>query len=490
MSSQNEQKQAKTNEKDLYLELPHLSYITPKKQHLQQKATDQAAQIGPQGQLDNEMTINLSTKLELFKDSLTKLQIFRDSAERKNRVRGGAEHEMASQHSSAFKFKSFLPFSSPDQKQKESLCLDSQLNGGKNKNPSLMPPTNYDYSSNSLNILLGSDLKFKSPNKLMSLRVCESPWISNEKRNNFLSQFFENSPSIKNSNYKVRFSDTIRQESRVTSCFGRASFRDSRLSRDLELSTNEPRVYQSSLKSKHLHMNPKRCVGFRNQHGAVASENQGKKTRSEFYASIRTQGDQAVRSSGRIEVYPQAGQPKDGENKHQSYSKNEVVEVRKRRRKSAQQLKILKIEFDKSQNWTKEQITKISKMTDLTESQVYKWCWDQKKKFEDVQSGKNEEGKERLLKDQLAAKPSEISRALVSDILHGRLEGYSPGAENLGGLTSKLKLGSASGLPEQMGGAGTSSGMLLGKRKPFNAVNDERVLNEIRDRLSKKTKTL
>lgn len=31
-------------------------------------------------------------------------------------------------------------------------------------------------------------------------------------------------------------------------------------------------------------------------------------------------------------------------------------------------------------NWTKEKITKMAEITGLSQSQVYKWCWDQKKK--------------------------------------------------------------------------------------------------------------
>ena len=56
---------------------------------------------------------------------------------------------------------------------------------------------------------------------------------------------------------------------------------------------------------------------------------------------------------------------------------------RKRKRKNTMQLKILKAEYQKNKEWSKELITKISEMTGLTESQIYKWNWDQKKKEED-----------------------------------------------------------------------------------------------------------
>ena len=46
------------------------------------------------------------------------------------------------------------------------------------------------------------------------------------------------------------------------------------------------------------------------------------------------------------------------------------AEVRKRKRKSTQQLKILKVEFEKDDCWDKEKIMNVAKITGLTESQV------------------------------------------------------------------------------------------------------------------------
>jgi hypothetical protein len=37
-------------------------------------------------------------------------------------------------------------------------------------------------------------------------------------------------------------------------------------------------------------------------------------------------------------------------------------------------------EFDRNPNWTKETLLEVSKKTGLSEAQVYKWGWDQKKK--------------------------------------------------------------------------------------------------------------
>ena len=37
-------------------------------------------------------------------------------------------------------------------------------------------------------------------------------------------------------------------------------------------------------------------------------------------------------------------------------------------------------EFDKNANWSKETLLEVSKKTGLSEAQVYKWGWDQKRK--------------------------------------------------------------------------------------------------------------
>jgi hypothetical protein len=54
--------------------------------------------------------------------------------------------------------------------------------------------------------------------------------------------------------------------------------------------------------------------------------------------------------------------------------------VRKRKRKSGDQLKILMREFERNQNWSKDTMLDVSKKTGLSEAQVYKWGWDQKRK--------------------------------------------------------------------------------------------------------------
>ena len=54
--------------------------------------------------------------------------------------------------------------------------------------------------------------------------------------------------------------------------------------------------------------------------------------------------------------------------------------LKKRKRKSSGQIKVLKAELDRQSNWSKEKIVEMSELTGLSQSQVYKWWWDQKKK--------------------------------------------------------------------------------------------------------------
>jgi len=55
--------------------------------------------------------------------------------------------------------------------------------------------------------------------------------------------------------------------------------------------------------------------------------------------------------------------------------------IKRRKRKSSDQLQMLKDEFDRNPVWTKEVMAAVAKKTGLSEAQVYKWGWDQKKKF-------------------------------------------------------------------------------------------------------------
>ncbi len=50
-------------------------------------------------------------------------------------------------------------------------------------------------------------------------------------------------------------------------------------------------------------------------------------------------------------------------------------------RKSENQIQVLIVEFKSGTEWTKEKVAYLSAKTGLSESQVYKWNWDQRKKF-------------------------------------------------------------------------------------------------------------
>jgi len=45
---------------------------------------------------------------------------------------------------------------------------------------------------------------------------------------------------------------------------------------------------------------------------------------------------------------------------------------------------MLKHELTAEENWNKDTIVRMAKITGLSESQVYKWFWDQKKKVRAV----------------------------------------------------------------------------------------------------------
>ena len=54
--------------------------------------------------------------------------------------------------------------------------------------------------------------------------------------------------------------------------------------------------------------------------------------------------------------------------------------IRKRMRKTQNQLRLLNEEFESNPHWTKETLLRIAERTSLTEAQVYKWGWDMKRK--------------------------------------------------------------------------------------------------------------
>ena len=65
----------------------------------------------------------------------------------------------------------------------------------------------------------------------------------------------------------------------------------------------------------------------------------------------------------------------------QSKSKKSTRDlIRKRSRKSKDQMKVLETEYMREQNWTKAHMKSLSKKIGLSFGQIYKWNWDQRKK--------------------------------------------------------------------------------------------------------------
>lgn len=226
-----------------------------------------------------------------------------------------------------------------------------------------------EYSSENLNFLLGSDMKFKSPSKLVEIKISESPWISNQKRHSFLSQFFDSSPQSKSSGYKIGFSETTatkdthdlrgRLDSNFYAC--RKYTNDFEL-KPVEESTNiQVQVPKTSHKENQVETAYEKRINDENKQYNHDAYNRGNIRQFERSCSIESESTKG--------------------------------KIKKRRRKTSQQLKALKNFFEKDQNWSKDMITKISKATGLTESQVYKWCWDQKKKVEEEEENGEGENK-------------------------------------------------------------------------------------------------
>jgi hypothetical protein len=84
--------------------------------------------------------------------------------------------------------------------------------------------------------------------------------------------------------------------------------------------------------------------------------------------------------------------------------------IRKRMRKDTTQLQMLHAQFNHEPYWTKEILADISIKTGLTEAQVYKWGWDQKRKKFGVEEAEKMMRYENVLDQQNAAKSSNIKQ--------------------------------------------------------------------------------
>ena len=64
--------------------------------------------------------------------------------------------------------------------------------------------------------------------------------------------------------------------------------------------------------------------------------------------------------------------------------------IKKRKRKSNDQLQVLVQQFEMSSEWDKDVMSSLAKKTGLSEAQIYKWSWDQKKKLENQEKIKSQ----------------------------------------------------------------------------------------------------
>lgn len=105
---------------------------------------------------------------------------------------------------------------------------------------------------------------------------------------------------------------------------------------------------------------------------------------------------------------------------------------RKRQRKSNDQIQILKDELALNPVWSKQDIADLARRTGLTESQVYKWSWDFRKKTRiEPERGlqvdtRSLECEELLIPVLLDSSLYEVQRAYRSDLNHFRLSGCTP----------------------------------------------------------------
>lgn len=75
--------------------------------------------------------------------------------------------------------------------------------------------------------------------------------------------------------------------------------------------------------------------------------------------------------------------PKSKPKKKSSVDEHGKRIIRRRKRKTYEQIQTLIIEFQSNPEWSKENMQEVSRKTGLSEAQVYKWGWDQKRKMED-----------------------------------------------------------------------------------------------------------
>ena len=97
-------------------------------------------------------------------------------------------------------------------------------------------------------------------------------------------------------------------------------------------------------------------------------------------------------------------------------------------RKDESQIQLLIQAFKKNTDWSKEEVTELSQRSGLTESQVYKWAWDQKKKLQSSQTNYQVSGKlqESIIEKKQAKKAQEEAEKLLdsAEVIRDEFGGY------------------------------------------------------------------
>lgn len=100
--------------------------------------------------------------------------------------------------------------------------------------------------------------------------------------------------------------------------------------------------------------------------------------------------------------------------------------IGKRKRKSERDLSLLREELKKDLMWTREKITELSKRLTMSETQVYKWWWDQTRKRVKKLSKKDHTKKKGRIQLTLESLPDK--------------ELIIPSTDEFGGYSSRLRL--------------------------------------------------
>ena len=92
--------------------------------------------------------------------------------------------------------------------------------------------------------------------------------------------------------------------------------------------------------------------------------------------------------------------------------------IRKRKRKTGDQLKELFSYFKANPHWSKETLLQISNKTGLTEAQVYKWGWDRKRKEFGVEEAERMQAYEKQLDQQHEAEMLKLKQKNTYGLPH------------------------------------------------------------------------